>query len=203
MPHLSLPDVTNRVVLSAVCDPAPGRADAAAEKFSSPHAYTDYATFLRDSDVDAITLATPIGMHYEQGKQAILAGKHVHFNKSMTTTLAEANELIALAKAHNVILVASPGEMNRPHNQAIRTLIKSGAIGDLCWAVCGASFGRYHENEEFRLGNDPLGEVDSATDSAKFRKERHQLQAFVGVPHQIGGQGGDVVDCSSNLYWAR
>jgi len=160
MPHLSLPDVTNRVVLSAVCDPAPGRADAAAEKFSIPHAYTDYATFLRDSDVDAITLATPIGMHYEQGKQAILAGKHVHFNKSMTTTLAEANELIALAKAHNVILVASPGEMNRPHNQAIRTLIKSGAIGDLCWAVCGASFGRYHENEEFRLGNDPLTSVD-------------------------------------------
>lgn len=160
LPHLSLPDVRDRVLLSAVCDPAPGRADAAAEKFSIPAAYTDYATFLRDSGVDAISLATPIGMHYEQGKQAILAGKHVHFNKSITTTLAEANELIALAKAHNVTIVASPGEMNRPHNQAIRSLIKSGAIGDLCWAVCGASFGRYHENEEFRLGNDPLTSVD-------------------------------------------
>lgn len=160
LPHLSLPDVRDRVILSAVCDPAPGRADAAAEKFSIPGAYTDYATFLRDSGVDAISLATPIGMHYEQGKQAILAGKHVHFNKSITTTLAEAQELIALAEAHRVTIVASPGEMNRPHNQAIRQLIKSGAIGDLCWAVCGASFGRYHENEEFRLGNDPLTSVD-------------------------------------------
>ena len=160
LPHLSMSDVQSRVVLSAVCDPAPGRADAAAEKFSIPHAYTDYATFLAESPVDVISLATPIGMHYAQGKAAILAGKHVHFNKSMTTTLAEAQELIALAKAHNVRIVASPGEMNRPHNQAIKKLIADGAIGDLCWAVCGASFGRYHENEEFRLGNDPLTNVD-------------------------------------------
>ena len=160
LPHLSMPDVRDRAILTAVCDPAPWRADAAAEKFAIPHAYTDFAAMLSDNTVDAISLATPIGMHYAQGKAAILAGKHVHFNKSMTTTLAEANELIALAAAHHVQLVASPGEMNRPHNQEIRRLIQSGAIGDLCWAVCGASFGRYHENEEFRLGNDPLTNID-------------------------------------------
>jgi predicted dehydrogenase len=160
LPHLNMDDVKSRVVLHAVCDPAPGRADAAAEKFSIPHAFTDYTAFLAASDVDIISLATPIGMHYAQGKAAILAGKHVHFNKSMTTTLAEAQELIALAKHHNVRIVASPGEMNRPHNQAIKKLIADGAIGELCWAVCGASFGRYHENEEFRNGNDPLTNVD-------------------------------------------
>ncbi len=160
MPHLSMADLGDRVTLQAVCDPAPGRADAAAEKFSIPQAFTDYTTFLANADVDVISLATPIGMHYAQGKAAILAGKHVHFNKTMTTTSAEATELIELAAQKGVKLVASPGEMNRPHNQAIKKMIAEGVIGDLCWAVCGASFGRYHENEIYRTGNDPLTNVD-------------------------------------------
>ena len=160
LPHLSQPDLANRLALTAICDPAPGRAHAAAEKFSIPQQFTDYADFLAHAAVDVISLATPIGMHYAQGKAAILAGKHVHFNKTMTTTSAQASELIDLAAEHGVKIVASPGEMNRPHNHAIKQLIANGAIGELCWAVCGASFGRYHETEIYRQGNDPLSNVD-------------------------------------------
>jgi hypothetical protein len=160
LPHLSQSDLGDRIALTAICDPAPGRADAAAEKFGIPQQFTDYADFLANASVDMVILATPIGMHYAQGRAAILAGKHVHFNKTMTTTSAEATDLINLAAERGVKIVASPGEMNRPHNQAIRKMIQSGTIGDLCWAVCGASFGRYHENEEFRQGNDPLSNID-------------------------------------------
>ena len=160
LPHLSASDVRQHAVIQAVCDPAPGRADAAATKYAIPQSFTDYARFLADADVEMISLATPIGMHYAQGKAAILAGKHVHFNKTMTTTSAEASELIDLAQRMGVKIVASPGEMNRPHNQAIKKMLAEGVIGDLCWAVCGASFGRYHENEIYRNGNDPLTNVD-------------------------------------------
>ena len=160
LPHLSQADVADTIELVAVCDPAPGRAHAAATKFGLPQHFTDYHDFLAHADVDLITLATPIGMHYQQGRDAIDAGKHVHFNKTMTTTAAEATDLIDRATAKGVKLVASPGEMNRPHNQAIKQLIADGAIGDLCWAVCGASFGRYHENEIYRTGSDPLSTVD-------------------------------------------
>ena len=38
-PHLSMEDVQDRVRLSAVCDPAPGRAKAAGERFTFSHAY--------------------------------------------------------------------------------------------------------------------------------------------------------------------
>ncbi len=160
LPHLSQPNLANRLALTAICDPAPGRAHAAAEKFSIPQQFTDYADFLANAAIDVISLATPIGMHYAQGKAAILAGKHVHFNKTMTTTSAQATELIDLAAERDVKIVASPGEMNRPHNQAIKQLIANGAIGELCWAVCGASFGRYHETEIYRQGNDPLSNID-------------------------------------------
>ncbi len=99
----------------------PGRAAAAAEKFGVARAFTSYEELLADGDVDAVTIATPIGLHYEQGRQALLAGKHIHFNKSMTTTVAEATELIELARERGLLIVASPGEVLRPHNQQVKS----------------------------------------------------------------------------------
>lgn len=167
LPHLSQLDVQDRVQLQAVCDPVAGRAEAAAAKFGVNRAFLTYEELLAKGDVDAVSICSPIGLHYAQGKQALEAGKHIHFNKSMTTTVAEATELIDLAKRKGLKIVASPGEVMRPHIQAIRKLIQTGAIGDLCWAVCGASFGQYHEQEEFRSGNDVLSNVDP---SWYFRK---------------------------------
>src|ERR1700733_3736458 len=97
--HLCLPDVQDKISLAAVCDPSPGRAKAAAEKFGVQSAYETYEELLADPNVDAITLGTPIGMHFDQGMAAIAAGKHIHFNKTMTTTAEEAKILIAAAKA--------------------------------------------------------------------------------------------------------
>jgi predicted dehydrogenase len=166
-PHLSQQDVQDRVRLQAVCDPFPGRAEVAASRFGIPRAFTDYRELLEHGDVDAVTIASPIALHYEQGKEALAAGKHVHFNKTMTTTTAEDTVLIEIAKANGLKMVAFPGEVLRPQNQQIRKLIAEGAIGRLCWAVCGAAFERYHENEEFRQGNDVLSNVDP---SWYFRK---------------------------------
>jgi predicted dehydrogenase len=162
LPHLSQDDVQDRVRLAAVCDPVPGRAEAAAARFGVEQAFLDYADLLAHGDVDAVTLASPIGLHYEQGRQALAAGKHVHFNKTMTTTLAEATALIELARARNLKIVASPGEMLRPHNQQVKRLIAEGAIGTLCWAACGVAFGTYHETEAVRLGDDVLSNIDLA-----------------------------------------
>ena len=167
MPHLALPDVHDRVVLHAVCDPVPGRAEAAAERFGIPHAFVEYEALLDKGEVDAVTIASPIGLHYQQGKRALEAGKHVHFNKTMTTTVDEANELIDLAKKKDRRIVASPGEMLRPQNQRIKELIAEGAIGTLAWAACGAAFGTYHEQEKVRQGDDPLSNIDP---SWYFRK---------------------------------
>jgi predicted dehydrogenase len=167
LPHLSQSDVQDRVRLAAVCDPVPGRARAAAEKFNIPQAFESYEDLLAFGDVDAVTIASPIGLHYQQGKQALLAGKHVHFNKTMATTVAEATDLIETARARGLKIVASPGEMLRPHNQRIKELIAEGAIGTLCWAACGAAFGTYHERESVRQGDDVLSNIDP---SWYFRK---------------------------------
>jgi predicted dehydrogenase len=162
LPHLSMDDVQDRVRLTAVCDPAPGRAAAAAERFRIPHHYETYEELLAAGKCDAITIASPIGLHYEQGKAAIEAGLHVHFNKSMTTTVDEADDLIERAKRKGVKLVSCPGQMLRPMFQRYRDLIQEGALGRLTWAVTGSAFGTYHERERVRHGDDPLTNINPA-----------------------------------------
>lgn len=162
--HLSLPDVQDRVRLAAVCDPVPGRAAAAAAKYGVAAHYETYEALLADPGVDAVTLCSPIGLHFQQGLQALAAGKHIHFNKTMTTTVAEADELLAAAAAKGLKVIASPGMMLMPHNQRLRRLVLEGALGQLCWAITGTSAGSgtYHLNEEFRTKQDILTSVDPA-----------------------------------------
>lgn len=166
MPHLSQDDVQDRVKLQAVCDPVPGRADTSAKKFNIPHAFETYEELLENGDVDAVTICSPIGLHYEQGKMALEAGKHIHFNKTMTTTVAEATELIDLANERSLKIVASPGEVLRPHVQAARKAIADGKIGVPTWAIAGAAFGTYHLDEPERH----QGDAPAIDPSWYFRK---------------------------------
>ncbi len=201
--HLSLEDVQDRVYLAAVCDPAPGRAQAAAERYGVRAAYESYEELLADPAVDAVTLCTPIGLHYEQGMRAIVAGKHVHFNKTMTITKAEADDLIAAAAQRGVHLVASPGMMLWPHNQRIRRLVLEGKLGTLVWAAAGSSgVAQYHLDEEVRQGDDPLSNIDP---SWYFRRPGggpqydvtvyclHNLTGILGPAQRVTAMSGLVI----------
>jgi predicted dehydrogenase len=158
LPHLSQEDVRGRVRVTAVCDAADGRAAHVAARFGVPQAFASIEELLADGEVEAVTVASPIGLHHEHGRLALEAGKHVHFNKTMTTTAAEATELVEIARARDLRIVASPGEMLRPYNQELRRQVAEGAIGTVCWAICGAAFGSYHEDEPERveIGGAPI-----------------------------------------------
>jgi predicted dehydrogenase len=156
LPHLSQVDVADRVTVAALCDPALERAETAAQRYHVRHAFATIDQMLAEAELDAVTIASPIGLHYEHCRAALEAGKHVHANKTMTTTVNEANELIALAEARELCIVASPGEILRPQVMRTRELIEAGAIGQLSWVLCGGAFGAYHEDERERL-NAPGG----------------------------------------------
>jgi predicted dehydrogenase len=151
LPHLCADDLAGVVSVDALCDPVPGRAADAAAAYGVARHYETIDDLVADAGIDAVTIASPIGLHAEHGRIALRAGKHVHFNKTMSTTVAEADELIALAEQSKLRVVASPGEVLRPQLTMTRELITEGAIGTLSWAVCGCAFGRYHEEETERL----------------------------------------------------
>jgi predicted dehydrogenase len=203
LPHLTQADVQDRVVVHAVCDPVPGRAAAVAERFAVPHAFADLETMLAEGGVDAVSVASPIGLHHAHVRLALEAGAHVHVNKTLATTVAEADDLIALATSRGLALVASPGEALRPQLRRIRELIADGAIGKLAFAVCGCAFGTYHERDEpERLVAPGEVPIDPAW---YFRKPGggpmydmtvyalHQLTTVLGPARRVTALSGQVV----------
>ena len=136
--HTCEEDKGDLVWTAAVMDPVPGRAQYVAEKFNVPHFYTSYEELLADPTVDLVTLASPIGVHFAQGMQAIHAGKHVHFNKTMTISTAEATALIEEAKKYNVKIVSSPGQMTSPANRRVRKAVLTGELGIPTWTIGGS-----------------------------------------------------------------
>src|SRR5688572_32480849 len=66
---------------------------------------TDPAALISDPAIDAVVIATPVFTHYTLAKQALTAGKHVLVEKPMTSTVAEAEELINLAEQKKKVLM--------------------------------------------------------------------------------------------------
>ena len=66
---------------------------------------TDQIEDVFTSNVDAVVIATPVATHFELARTALLHGKHVLVEKPLTASVAEAEELVALARRQNRILM--------------------------------------------------------------------------------------------------
>ena len=95
--YASLPDCE----LVAVVDINKKAALAVAEKHGAK-ALTDYQVLL--GEVDAVSIVVPTTLHHLVSKDFLDAGAHVLVEKPITVTVAEADELIAIAKQKNLIL---------------------------------------------------------------------------------------------------
>jgi predicted dehydrogenase len=69
---------------------------------------------------DALTIVVPTPAHYDVARQAIAAGRHLLVEKPLAATLAQADELIALAHAAGVLL--QTGHVER-FNRAVRAAL--------------------------------------------------------------------------------
>lgn len=197
LPHLAAEDIHPWAKLAAVMDVVPGRAEASKQKFGAEMAFESYDEMLA-SDIDAVVLASPIGLHYEQAMKAIEAGKHLHLNKTMTTTKAEADQVIAAAEKKGLVVVASPGNGLHPSNTRIREIVQSGELGQIYYAEIGTSGGG-HEFEQFRTGNDVLSNVNPTWyykrpgggpmyDMAVYAL--HRITAILGPVKRVTGMSG-------------
>ena len=109
LPHITQPDAQDRVILEAVVDAVVERAAATANRFNVPRHFTSVEAMLSGAEVDVVLIATPIPAHFANAMAAIQAGKHVYVQKTMTSTLSEANELLAARDRAGVKLAAAPG----------------------------------------------------------------------------------------------
>ncbi len=89
--------------VTAVCASSLSRAEAFARELGIPRAMASAEEMISDPDIDAVDICTPNPLHFEVAKAAILAGKAVLCEKPLTVTVAEADELVCLAKERGVV----------------------------------------------------------------------------------------------------
>lgn len=159
LPHLSLPDAREKVQLVAVVDTVAERAEQTAERFNVPAHFTSIETMLAQADVDLVLVITPIPYHYSNALAAIEAGKHVYVQKAMTTTLAEANDLLAARDRVGVKLSAAPGFELFPTTAQMRQAVADGTLGRVAVAYT-YTLGFGHERESIRGGEGALAAID-------------------------------------------
>ena len=84
--------------LLAVCQRDPKKLKAIQDAFGIPKGYTDYDELLRDPEIDAVHINTPIPDHAEQSIKALKAGKHVACTVPMATSIADCKRIVDLTK---------------------------------------------------------------------------------------------------------
>jgi predicted dehydrogenase len=99
--------------------------------FSVPVITTDYHEVLRDPTISAVHICTPNAQHFSMAKEALLAGKHVLCEKPLTTTVAESEELAALAAQQGVRNCVCHNLRYYPMVQQMRRLREAGELGEI------------------------------------------------------------------------
>jgi predicted dehydrogenase len=102
---------------------------AVAQRFDIPD-IEDVDALVGRPDIDLIYIATPPFLHHPQAMKALQAGKHVVSEKPLAMTLAQADEMIALAKQKHVALIANLMQRYNPLYDIIRELIESKVLGE-------------------------------------------------------------------------
>ncbi len=159
LPHLSLADAREKVKLAAVVDTVPERAQQTAGRYNIPAWFTSVEDMLDGVEVDLVLVVTPIPYHFANAMAAIQAGKHVYVQKAMTSTLAEADELLAARDRAGVKLAAAPGFELFPTTHQMRQVIADGVVGKVYLAYTYA-IGFGHVAEAIRSGSGALAEID-------------------------------------------
>lgn len=107
------------------------RGAEAAQSIGVPKAYVSLEDLLADDDVKVVHVTSPNQFHFSQVKQILAAGRHVVCEKPLTMTSVEAAELVALAKASNLITAVNYNIRYYPLNQHSRAMVANGDLGDV------------------------------------------------------------------------
>lgn len=102
-----------------------------AEKFGCETVYTNLEE-LAKSDIDAVYIASPNLLHYEQSKMMLEHGKHVLCEKPITITPDEFEELFSLAQSKNLIYTEAIMMMHSPLKDKVKNAL--GKIGKITTA---------------------------------------------------------------------
>lgn len=144
------------IEIAAVASRSIERAEAAAAEFGIPHAFGSYEELAASNAVDLVYVAVPHPFHCALARLFLTGGKHVIVEKPFALNAGEAREMIDCARANNRYLMEAMWSRFFPAAQALKALIRSGALGDIRLITADFAF-RTTPDYEDRLFKRALG----------------------------------------------
>ena len=92
-----------------------------------------FDAIIKNSNIDAVVIATSISSHYELAKAALENDKHVLVEKPMTSSEKNAQELIKLSKLKNKILMADHTYLYSGAVQEIKKSLDANLLGEILY----------------------------------------------------------------------
>ena len=104
---------------------------AAADKYPRIKSYDSVEAMLEDEAIQLVVVNTPNYTHFDFAKKALLAGKHIVVEKPFTIHVAEAEELIELAKKQDRKIAVYQNRRWDSDFQTVRQVISEGSLGNI------------------------------------------------------------------------
>ena len=120
---------TPGIRIAAVADIRAESARAVAQRFLVPD--LNVSALIANEGIDLVYIATPPFLHYSQGMLALQAGKHVICEKPLALDVAQAEEMIALAREKGLLLITNLMQRYNPLYDKISELIRSKILGEV------------------------------------------------------------------------
>jgi predicted dehydrogenase len=116
-----------------ICDSDEVRLAAMVRRYPAAQTTTDYQKLLTDPNLDAVAVVTPVGTHFQIGRQALQAGKHLLVEKPLTATGREAEELNELAERNQRTLMVDHTFVYTGAVRKMKEIVRSGELGELLY----------------------------------------------------------------------
>lgn len=107
------------------------QAQKVADDFGIPIACTTASELLAIDGLQAVVVSSTPNLHYEHALEALALGKHVLIEKPMTLTVAQAVELVDMARSRgSQFLISCPWHYTAHASEAQR-LVRNGELGEV------------------------------------------------------------------------
>jgi predicted dehydrogenase len=119
------------VEVVALCGTRRERVHAAAYALGISGTFTDYREMLASPEIDAVTIAAPPHLHHAMALAACEAGKHILCEKPMARNVAEARDMLRMAREAGVCHAVAHQMRHDPARAEMKRLLNDGYIGAL------------------------------------------------------------------------
>jgi predicted dehydrogenase len=127
----------------------------AAEKYPGIKTFRSLEAMLADDAIELVVVNTPNYTHFEYAKLALLAGKHVVIEKPFTNTVAEAEELMALAEKQNKKIAVYQNRRWDSDFRTVQKVLQQKLLGEIVEAEI--HFDRYNEALSYKQHKETPG----------------------------------------------